>query len=112
MMSAGTGEPFEQTAEHEDVRAAMRRLLAATGASFEQRANLERALKTRIVIEQAKGILAERLRMTVDEAFELLRGSARSSRRRIHELAEEVIRDQETPPEILAYREEPPRRRS
>jgi AmiR/NasT family two-component response regulator len=111
-MSAGTGEPFEQPVEPEDVRAAMRRLLAATGASFEQRAHLERALKTRIVIEQAKGILAERLRMTVDDAFELLRASARSSRRRIHDLAEEVIRDPETPREITAYLQEAPRRRS
>jgi ANTAR domain len=88
--------------DDDDMRAALRRLFAVTGASFEQRSHLERALRTRIVIEQAKGVLAERLRVTMDEAFQLLRGTARSSRRRLHDLAEEVIAQPETPPAIAA----------
>jgi AmiR/NasT family two-component response regulator len=88
--------------ESDETRAALRRLLAVTGASFEQRAHLERALKTRIVIEQAKGILAERLRLDLDQAFDLLRASARSNRLRIHALAQDVVDERETPVEIVA----------
>jgi hypothetical protein len=65
-----------------------------------ENAQLRRALATRIMIEQAKGILAERLGLGVDDAFALLRRSARSSRRRIHELATEVTTQRETPREI------------
>jgi hypothetical protein len=62
---------------------------------------LRQALDSRIVIEQAKGVLAERYRLEVDRAFVLLRQAARSSRRRIHELAAEVVQSRaETPAEI------------
>ena len=89
-------------ADDDDMRAALRRLFAVTGASFEQRSQLERALRTRIVIEQAKGVLAERFRLTMDDAFDLLRRAARSSRSRLHELAAEVVAQRETPPAITA----------
>lgn len=89
------------TAEDEELHVALRRLLRVTGASFEQRAHLEHALETRISIEQAKGMLAERLRLGVDDAFELLRQTARAERRTVHELAAEVVERRETPPAIL-----------
>ncbi|MBD0338858.1 MAG: ANTAR domain-containing protein [Thermoleophilia bacterium] len=63
-----------------------------TAFLIERARQLEHALASRVVIEQAKGLLAERHGLTVDEAFERLRHKARSSRRRIHELAAEVIR--------------------
>ena len=91
-----------QLPSEDDIEVAMRRLLAVTQASFEQRSQLELALQTRIVIEQAKGVLAERLRLTVDEAFELLRTSARSDRRRIHDLSHDVLAEPETPATIVA----------
>lgn len=86
----------------DDFRAALRRLLAVTRSSFEQRAQLEKALESRIAIEQAKGILSERLRLDLDEAFVVLRNAARSSRRRAHDVALEVLGQKETPPAVLA----------
>ncbi|MHB8328963.1 MAG: GAF and ANTAR domain-containing protein [Acidimicrobiales bacterium] len=52
---------------------------------------LQGALNSRIVIEQAKGIVAERLRVGMDEAFALIRGYARSGRRRLSEVAVAII---------------------
>jgi ANTAR domain len=52
------------------------------------------------VIEQAKGILAERFGLDVHEAFHLLRISARSNRIGLHDLAARVVESRETPPEI------------
>jgi hypothetical protein len=89
-------------AEQEDLVVALRRLLQVTGVSLQQRAHLENALESRIVVEQAKGMLAERLRLSLAEAFELLRGAARANRRRVHDLAREVIEQPETPAVLLA----------
>jgi len=66
-----------------------------------ERHQLAHALESRIVIEQAKGILAERYRLSVADAFLLLRKSARSARIRIHELAADVVRDPTTPQTVL-----------
>ncbi|MFI5803535.1 ANTAR domain-containing protein [Streptomyces sp. NPDC051561] len=52
---------------------------------------LRTALDSRIVIEQAKGVLAARLGVTVDEAFNVLRRYARSNGRRLTEVAREVV---------------------
>ncbi|HVB43150.1 MAG TPA: ANTAR domain-containing protein [Streptosporangiaceae bacterium] len=54
-------------------------------------AHLQSALTSRIVIEQAKGILAERWKLTPDEAFHQLRKQARRTQRRLPELAVAVI---------------------
>ena len=53
---------------------------------------LQVALNSRVVIEQAKGILAERLKVTPDAAFMLLRRYARDHNHRLTELAGDVIR--------------------
>jgi len=52
---------------------------------------LQTALTSRIRIEQAKGVLAERASISVDEAFERLRSHARSHRLGITAVAEGVI---------------------
>ncbi|WP_151478181.1 GAF and ANTAR domain-containing protein [Streptomyces albicerus] len=52
---------------------------------------LETALESRILIEQAKGALAQQRRISVDEAFTLLRGHARSRQRRLSAVAREVL---------------------
>jgi transcriptional regulator with GAF, ATPase, and Fis domain len=53
---------------------------------------LQVALNSRVVIEQAKGILAERLGTTPDQAFLVLRRFARDRNYRLTELAADVIR--------------------
>ena len=63
-------------------------------------AQLEGALRSRVVIEQAKGVLAERFRLLLDEAFALLRQAARSQRIRIHALAAAVVSSETSPPQI------------
>jgi GAF domain-containing protein len=52
---------------------------------------LQVALNSRVMIEQAKGILAERLQMTPDEAFVLLRRYARDHNHPLTQLAGDVV---------------------
>jgi AmiR/NasT family two-component response regulator len=76
------------------------RLAELVVALADENANLQRALDTRVVIEQAKGILAERFRLDVHDAFHVLRTSARSNRIRLRDLATQVVESRQTPPEI------------
>jgi hypothetical protein len=68
---------------------------------IQERDQLVQALQSRIVIEQAKGVLAERYELTIEDAFLLLRKSARSARVRIHDLAADVVRSRATPQAVL-----------
>jgi GAF domain-containing protein len=52
---------------------------------------LQGALDSRVVIEQAKGVLVGRHGLTPRQAFERLRGLARDQRRPLAELAAEVV---------------------
>ncbi|UMP05598.1 GAF and ANTAR domain-containing protein [Amycolatopsis sp. EV170708-02-1] len=52
---------------------------------------LQTALNSRVVIEQAKGVLAERLRVSVGDAFGVLRAYARSNNRKIIAVAKGII---------------------
>lgn len=53
---------------------------------------LTTALESRVIIEQAKGILAERHGVGVEEAFDLLRNHARNRNLRLRDLAADVVR--------------------
>jgi len=62
---------------------------------------LQVALNSRVIIEQASGILAERGRLDVAQAFTLLRSHARSSGRRLSDLARDVVNGATTSDALL-----------
>jgi transcriptional regulator with GAF, ATPase, and Fis domain len=57
---------------------------------------LQTALNSRVIIEQAKGKLAERLGVDMDRSFSLLRDFARARNRRLSELAQAFVDGTET----------------
>lgn len=52
---------------------------------------LQEALTSRVVIEQAKGVIAERVGLHVDEAFALMRSHARSQNEKLSDVARRVV---------------------
>jgi GAF domain-containing protein len=106
----GTDEPFSDA----DLVIAQAMAEIAAIALIQERAlrertivteQLEAALRSRVVIEQAKGMLAEYLMTNVDEAFQLLRSYARNHNRKLTDVATGVVTRQiasfvvGTPPE-------------
>lgn len=84
----------------EDLTAAQAFADIATIAILQHRAALEaqmlneqlnHALTSRIVIEQAKGMIAERLGLSVEQGFVTLRRHARNHNRRLADLAHDLI---------------------
>jgi GAF domain-containing protein len=53
--------------------------------------NLQKALEFRSVIEQAKGILIERYRLTADQAFRLLADASMHTNRKVRAVAEDLV---------------------
>ena len=56
---------------------------------------------TLVVVEQAKGVLSERIGLEMDGAFGLLRYAARGAQLKIHDLAQSVVDSSETPEEVV-----------
>jgi GAF domain-containing protein len=52
---------------------------------------LQIALTSRIMIEQAKGVLAERAGLAIEESFERLRSYARATNRRLSDVAQDLL---------------------
>ena len=86
--------------QEDDIAAAQALADVATIAILQHRAAIEaqvlneqlgQALNTRIVIEQAKGVIAERRRLTMEEAFAHLRTHARNHNRLLAAVARDVI---------------------
>ena len=63
----------------------------ATLESHQVMARLNTALTTRIVIEQAKGIVAEHQKLDMEQAFSALRGHARRNNLRLTDVAVAVV---------------------
>jgi GAF domain-containing protein len=64
---------------------------------------LQGALNSRVVIEQAKGLLAGIHGIDLDQAFTQLRGYARSHNRRLVDLAHAVINDPAAVPDLTTH---------
>jgi GAF domain-containing protein len=60
-------------------------------------ANLELALRSRAVIDQAKGMLMERFRCTADQAFQYLAQASMASNRKVRDIAERFVETGEFP---------------
>ena len=84
LLAAKTGEPNDPTA-----------------FLLERTIQLQTALDSRIVIEQAKGIIAQRDAISPDEAFQKIRRQARSERRKLHDLATEIVSTTSKPADQL-----------
>lgn len=78
-----------------------RRALASTELLAAQ---LQTALNDRVVIEQVKGLLAERGRLQIDEAFRVLRDFCRNSRLPLTRTARELLTGDRDPDDVLARR--------
>ena len=62
---------------------------------------LQTALNSRVVIEQAKGLIAERLSVDMQGAFAALRGYARSHNLKLSDVARAVITGQTPTHDLL-----------
>jgi hypothetical protein len=79
------------------IAAEMDRLVVYADAQERKVSQLQAALDSRVIIEQAIGILAERFVLPFEDAFEVLRAAARNSRREVRAVAEELRVSRETP---------------
>ncbi len=70
---------------------------------------LNHALNSRVVIEQAKGIVAERKSLNMDQAFATLRNHARRNNLRLADVARDVISGTLTPAALAPLPPPPPR---
>ncbi|GHH43588.1 GAF and ANTAR domain-containing protein [Streptomyces candidus] len=66
-------------------------------AAQTEASQLQAALTSRIILEQAKGILAERLNLTPDQAFNVFRAHARSRGQRLSDTARQIMDGTLTP---------------
>jgi len=73
------------------LRPSKERLQDSNAFLLERVAQLETALQSRIVIEQAKGVLARALGVSIDQAFSLMRKAARDRRVKLHDLAAGIV---------------------
>ena len=99
-LDAYTTNPRAWSAQEIDALGALAAVTADlihTGAELAAReievAQLRQALVSRIWIEQAKGVLAGTRGISPDAAFQQLRARARSSKRKLADLAQEVVQD-------------------
>lgn len=65
--------------------------MAAYATSANQNEHLQRALQTRDLIGQAKGILMQRYGEDADQAFDRLRRLSQDSNRKLHDIAEAIV---------------------
>jgi len=101
------GQPFAET----EISLAQTLTEAATISLRHQRAlrqstrtseQLQHALNSRVIIEQAKGMTAARLSISLNEAFELLRRHARRNNMKLSDVADDTVHQRLSPLSLLA----------
>jgi transcriptional regulator with GAF, ATPase, and Fis domain len=70
--------------------------------------SLQHALDTRVVVEQAKGILSERGQLPMDQTFAVLRSYARHHRLKLSDLAHSVVHPPHLADAVLEHVARPP----
>lgn len=99
------------TLDHDDLALAQALADVATIGLLQERAvresdliaeQLQTALNSRILIEQAKGVLHGLTSCSVDEAFRLMRDHSRSHQLPLRDVAAKVIDGTVTPTELFA----------
>jgi GAF domain-containing protein len=88
-----TGEEVRAAVAHGATLSRLLRAGLAAGQANERLAHLLRVLDSRVVVEQAKGMLMERDQLLPAQAFRVLRAMAKLSNRRISDVAADVIAD-------------------
>ena len=95
LLSTSTGELNERDAlaaqalsDVATIGILQERLIKERGVVADQ---LQRALDSRVLIEQAKGVLSEVASINIDEAFGAMRSYARSHNLRLHDVAEGIV---------------------
>jgi AmiR/NasT family two-component response regulator len=63
---------------------------------------LRSALARRVIVEQAKGFLRERLDVSVEQAFGLLRAYARRHNQHLTDVARRLLTERQSRPAMLA----------
>jgi GAF domain-containing protein len=66
-------------------------------SAVERAQHLRAALDSRAVIDQAKGILMERLKLTADQAFQVLAQASMQTNRKVRDVADAFVRTGELP---------------
>ena len=71
--------------------------LYAYRSALDEVENMRIALRTRAVIDQAKGILMERYKLTADQAFQMLARESMNTNQKVQAIAERIVRTGEMP---------------
>jgi hypothetical protein len=66
--------------------------LYAYQSARDMAANLQVALESRAAIDQAKGILMERYKLTPDQTFQLLARTSMTTNRKVRDIADHLVR--------------------
>jgi GAF domain-containing protein len=93
---AGDGEHFDETTAEMMTLLAEQAAIVAVNALAHASAialalQLEEAMASRAVIEQAKGVLMARERCTPDDAFDMLRRASQRSNTKLREVAQQIV---------------------
>ena len=102
---------MQRSLDEDDLRIAQALADVATIGILQQRSisrasllaeQLQTALNSRIVVEQAKGVLAERGKLDMQGAFERLRGYARAHHLKLSDVAAGVVHEKLSADTVLS----------